>query len=76
MSKLGRIEGLIRVPSGGWPIDASDSGGAFTAVIPAGDYYLSSPVTDADGFLDEVQDQLNASGADAWTVSGSLGEGA
>lgn len=70
----GKLEGRIVVPTGGWAIDADDSGAPFTATVPAGNYYLSSADSTANDFLAELASQLNSSGTDTWTVTGSLGE--
>lgn len=67
----GRLEALITVPTGGWDctIDDSGGGGAVTANVPAGEYYLNE-------LIDELETQLNvAATTDTITVSGSLGEG-
>jgi len=71
----GKLEGRITVPTGGWAIDADDSGAPFVATVPAGDYYLSSADSGGNDFLAELAAQLNASGTDTWTVTGSFGEG-
>jgi hypothetical protein len=69
-----RIEGLIRVPTGGWPLDCTDTAGSFTATIPAGDYYMNSPVSTARGLVDELEYQLNESNGagPTWTLAGYI----
>lgn len=75
MTTNGKLEGRISVPSGGWAVDATDSGGAFTATIAEQTYYLSTSDGTSTTFLEEFEDQLNAAGTDTWTVTIAAGEG-
>lgn len=68
MSKFGRFEAKITVPTGGWSVSATNaSGGPSTVTIPAGDYYPSD-------LLSTLQTQLNASRPSGWTVTKDFGE--
>lgn len=63
----GRLEALITVPVGGWAVSANAGGGAFTATVPADDYYLSDLVA-------EFETQLNAGPGGTWGLSLSSSE--
>jgi hypothetical protein len=67
MAGGGRFEATVTVPAGGWDIAANGGSGAFTATIPAGDYYLGDLVV-------EVQTQLNAAAGGTWALSKDWGE--
>jgi hypothetical protein len=67
MAAGGRFECTLTVPVGGWDISANAGGGAFTATIPAGDYFAGELVT-------EVQDQLNAGPGGNWLFTKNWGE--
>lgn len=72
MTTSGKLEGLIIVPTGGWEIEFDDSGGyggPYTATIPAGEYYLTTPGDGTRSLLDEVEFQLNAEGDGTYTVT-------
>lgn len=67
----GRLESLIRVPTGGYSgtIDDSGGGAAVAWTLPAGDYFFSDLIV-------ELADALNvAAPTDTLTVAASLGEG-
>jgi len=53
-------------------IYADDSGADFTATIPAATYWITGD-GESDDLLQEIEDQLNASGTDTWTVTISSG---
>jgi len=53
-------------------IYADDSGADFAATIPAGTYWITGD-GESDDLLQEIEDQLNASGTDTWTVTISSG---
>lgn len=70
---IGKLEARIRLDED-VDVEAEDDGGPFVATIPAGDYYLSSPGDGSRGFIEELEVQFTASGADAWTVAIDAGE--
>lgn len=64
---IGKLEGRIRVPTGGWAVTLQEFGpnaGPFTVTVPAGDYYLNSVATGGTlSLLNEFGSQLSAAGA-------------
>lgn len=66
---LGRLEGLITVPTGGWTGTVNDGGGADTWTIAAGTYYLLSVGSAANHFLKTFELALEAAQGGSWTVS-------
>lgn len=68
-AKGGRLEATITVPAGGWDINANNGGGAFTATVPAGDYFLSE-------FIDAVEQALDLGPGPSWTLTLRAGESA
>lgn len=74
-----KIEGRITVPTGGWSVAVTETGGGggpHTVTVPAGDYYLSTGDTIADDLPQEFADQLtaNASLSGTYTVTISAAE--
>jgi len=59
---LPKWEGRITVPTGGWAMSVTDSDGAATVTIPAGQYYWRSAGNGSRSFLDEIDFQLDAKG--------------
>jgi hypothetical protein len=76
MATYGKLEAMIKIPTGGWAISVTDAGGTDTITVPAGEYYLSSVGDGSNDLLAELQSQLNASGtfSGTYTISGALGE--
>lgn len=69
MSKNGRLEAKITVPTGGYSVSATNfSGGPSTCTIAAGSYYPSTLLT-------AFAAALNASRPSSWVVFAGLGEG-
>lgn len=58
----GRLEATVTVPTGGWDVSANAAAGAFTATVPAGDWFV-------EDLAFELEDQLNAGAGGLWTVS-------
>jgi hypothetical protein len=76
----GKWEARVVIPSGGWTITVTDSGGTATDVVSlaaAETYYHSSTGTEANDLPAEIQAQLNASGTlnGTYAVTVSAGEG-
>ncbi len=70
MSKRGRLEAQITVPTGGWAISVTITAiGTYTVTVPAGTYYPTD-------LLSTFKTQLDAAngGDGTFTVSGSFGE--
>lgn len=57
----GKVEGRIRVPTGGWAVSANEGGGPQTATVAAGDYYLSTGVGAGTSLLAALEAALDAS---------------
>lgn len=72
---IGKWEHKITVPSGGWDISVTDSGGTDTVTLPDGTYYWSSVGGGSNDLPAELQAQLNASGtlSGTYTVTVSAG---
>lgn len=74
---IGKWEHALVVPTDGWDISVTDSGGADTITVPAGTYYWSSVGDGSNDLAAELQSQLNASGtlSGTYTVTISAGVG-
>jgi hypothetical protein len=71
---FGRLERQIEVPSGNWTCALTDSGGAATVTVAAGEKsFWNQGVTD-DTFLEEFEEDLEDAGADNYSVSMAAGE--
>lgn len=69
MSKYGRLEAQITVPTGGYAVSATNAaGGPTTVTVPAGTYYPNDLLT-------TFAAQLNASRPPGWTVTVADDEG-
>ena len=73
MANVGKVEGLITVPSGGWDITgvADDGLSGQTINIPAGVWYLSSAAVGGDGndFLTTIEGYINTTMTESWSAS-------
>lgn len=67
MSKRGRLEAQITVPTGGWDLELDNGTTSETVTIAAGTYYPTDFLITLDGELE------NAHG-ESYTVTGSFGE--
>lgn len=75
-----KFEHRVTVPTGGWSMDFTDSGGTSTVTVPAGTYYWSSAGSESNDLPAELAAQLNADAtlAGTYTVTisaGSFGTG-
>jgi hypothetical protein len=69
----GRWEGRIKIPTGGWSISVTDSGGTSAISLTAANtYYLSSAGNDTVDLLARLQATLNADATLAGTYSVSI----
>jgi len=61
---VGKLEGRIVVPTGGWSFELTDSsGGPYTISLTAADtYYLSSADSEANGLLADLKSKMDAAG--------------
>ena len=73
----GKLEALIKVPSGTWGIRVTDTGGTASVSVAAGNYYLSSGVSGGNSFLAALAAALNASGTlnGTYTITAGLSNG-
>lgn len=66
----GKLEGLIVVPVGDWEFNFEEGGyGGLTGTIPEGLYYLSTAISGARSFIDEMEFTLNSNGSETYTVT-------
>ena len=70
MSYMGKIEGRIKIPTGGWDTTV----GGVTATIAAGTYYLSSADSTSEDFLAALATAWAAAAGTTCSITASLGE--
>lgn len=80
MSTVSKIEARIVVPTGGWQVSVTDSGGAVAGAITLAaseTYYHSTAGSEGTDLPAEMQSQLNGTGvlAGTYTVTVSAGAG-
>ncbi len=70
MSYMGKLEGRIKIPTGGWDTTV----GAGTATIAAGTYYISSADSTSEDFLAALETVFAAAASTTCSITISAGE--
>ena len=71
---LPRLESRVTVPTGGWDIGVTDSGGSTTITIPAGDYYIQGTTSIYDTFETELNSDGTLNGTYTLTLQTGTGQ--